>query len=95
MDRLLQNYGVDPQAHADQAMQAIVRVIEGTFQAMPRTARVQKPVRVRVRFGETIPAECLLPGEHVKEEAERHRLVASALRERIAKLQNESDRRSE
>jgi long-chain acyl-CoA synthetase len=62
-------------------------VIEGAFEVMPRTARLPKPGRLRVRFGGPIAPEELLPGREVTDEAERHRRIAAALRDRIAALQ--------
>ncbi|NIR59871.1 MAG: 1-acyl-sn-glycerol-3-phosphate acyltransferase [Gammaproteobacteria bacterium] len=59
-------------------------VIEGTFEAMPRNARVPRPHRVVVRFGEPIPAEKL--GRLEPDDRDAHKALAAKLRERVAAL---------
>jgi long-chain acyl-CoA synthetase len=61
-------------------------IVTGTFEAMPRTARVPKPHPLHVRFGEPFPSEELLPSEDTTDEAERHRAIAKKLHDRLAEL---------
>lgn len=68
--------------------------IQGTFQAMPRTATLPRPHKVALRFGRPIPAEALIPaepspgaGEEAREE--RHRAIAGRIREEVAALLSE------
>lgn len=51
--------------------------IAGTFEAMPRTARLPRPHRVRVAFGAPLPAETLLAG--AADDAELARRIRDAV----------------
>ena len=61
-------------------------VIEGTFEAMPRAARLPRPRPVSIRFGRTIEAARLLadlPGDGPRA---RHRAIAQRLHEAMAEM---------
>lgn len=58
--------------------------IAGTFEAMPRTARLPRPGRVTVTFGEPIPARSLCAGAPAEPGPARYRAIAAKLREAMA-----------
>jgi len=57
--------------------------IAGTFEAMPRTARLPRPHRVRVTFGRAVSARRLSADSPA---AGRERAIADALRDAVARL---------
>ena len=61
--------------------------IHGTYASMPRGRRLPRSGKVRVRFGEAIPAKTLL-GENGGREPDE---IAAALREEVEALGNPSD----
>ena len=58
--------------------------IAGTFEAMPRTARLPRPGRVTVTFGAPIPARELTAGAPAGPGPARYRAIAARLREAMA-----------
>lgn len=58
--------------------------IAGTFEAMPRTARLPRPGRVTVTFGERIPARALCAGAPAESGPARYRAIAAKLRAAMA-----------
>lgn len=60
--------------------------IEGTFEAMPRTARLPRPHKVRVRFGAPLSAAQLQPGPAPADERQLHRTIAARVQEAVAAL---------
>ncbi len=59
-------------------------VIDGTFEAMPRTARLPRPRPVSIRFGQTIKAADLLADLPGGGPRERHRAIAQRLHQAMA-----------
>ena len=67
-------------------------VIDGTFEAMPRNARLLKPHKVEVRVGETVAAEVLLEGLDEGDGAERFGAVAERLRTAFEEIESAPER---
>ncbi len=63
--------------------------IEGTFEAMPRNARLPRPRPVTVAFGEPVAAKDLIPDPPPPDDREVHRSIANAVAERLAAVQRE------
>ncbi len=66
--------------HAD----VVPAIIEGTFEAMPRTAKLPRPRPVSIRFGPPVKAADLLSGLPVEAPRERHRAIAQKLQQAMA-----------
>ncbi len=63
--------------------------IEGSFAAMPRSARLPKPVKLRLRFGPPVAPETLIAAAAESgDEAGRQRAIAAELREILAALRD-------
>jgi long-chain acyl-CoA synthetase len=60
--------------------------IDGTFEALPRWRRFPRLAKVRVVFGEGVPAARLREEAGGREGRERDEAIASALRERVRRL---------
>jgi len=60
--------------------------IAGTFEAMPRSARLPRPHRVCVRIGRLVPAAQLTRDAPAADERARHRLIAARIRDVVAAL---------
>ena len=61
-------------------------LIRGTFESMPRTARLPKPHPVTIRFAARIAAADLMPGAAAGEARDRHRATAARLHDVMAAL---------